>query len=82
MYLNLVVVSPDDLPDHWKEVIEREHGPGSLDDVDFVVYWRKYKDDEENGMKWDGWPFRRDVGSIYRVDDPDNWKDTWFLFTH
>jgi hypothetical protein len=76
------VSTPDGLFPWERQVIESVLGAGAFDDVDFIVYWCKYRDDEFNGEQWDGWPFRRDVGTMYRVDDPNDWKHTWFVFTH
>lgn len=82
MRFNIDVIEPGDLFPHEERAIMDVLGTGALDDVDFIVYWRKYRDDEHNGMAWNGWPFRRDVGHVYRVDDPSDWKHTYFLFTH
>lgn len=72
---------PSDL-EPWERLrIEEIDGPGALADIAFVVFWRKYTD-ERGDADWDGWPFVRGGGFSppRRVQDPDDWKATWFLF--
>lgn len=77
--VTLHLMDPREAVELHGELLAREYGP--LDDVDFVVIWPKFRDDEANGARWDGWPVRGDRG-MHRVDDPDNWKTTLFVFTH
>jgi len=52
---------------------------GALDGVSFVVFWRKAIDCHA-ADGWDGEPLRGDC-KVTRVDDPDNWKCTMFVFS-
>lgn len=78
---NHLVESVDLLEPETRARLEELYG--ALDDVDFIVYWRKYSDEADAGFTWDGWPFTSLGRSApVRVDDPENWKATWFIFTH
>lgn len=82
MNITVQISTPDALEEWERAVIQTVLGVGAFDDVDFVVYWRKYIDHVHDAPEWNCWPFRRDMGSMYRVDHPTDWKHTWFVFTH
>ncbi len=69
----------DDLAPEDRAIIEHEYG--ALDDVDFIYFWRKYADVADAGfalnVETDFWPLRN--VRVVRVDDPHNWKATWFV---
>jgi hypothetical protein len=79
MRLHVDVCEPIELEAWECEIIESVYG--AIEDCDFVVYWRKYSDDASVNGEWDGWPLLGHRHMV-RVDDPNNWKHTWFLFLH
>lgn len=77
--MNIDVETPFELEPRTFTLLQRVRGR-SLADVDFVVYFRKHRDYVSlGGRDWDGEPIR--TGRIMvKIDHPDDWKHTWFLF--
>jgi hypothetical protein len=78
----LAIFLPAELAEneYLARVLAENYGVGALDKIAFVVLWRKAIDDDA-AHEWDGEPLRGDL-QVTRVDDPDNWKCTLFVFTH
>lgn len=74
--MHLDIYTPRELPAHDRRIIEQKYG--ALDYCDFIVYFRKHTD---YAGEWDGAPIRGERRMV-KVDEPDNWKNTWFLFFH
>ena len=81
MSLTLEIYQRHEMDDRDRALCEREHGP--LEDFSFAVFFRKHVDYEgTDGHGWSGWPLDGLGLRMVKVDDPDNWKVTWFLFFH
>lgn len=82
MRLALVVMHDSDLELDERAMLERAYG-GAIEDCDFVVYFRKHSDfAANNGADWNGQPLAHGRNPPVKIDDPDDWKHTYFLFLH